>query len=81
MNPHYTQAFLPGPSMGQRAAGMALMSQDDLSDLLDKDDVQLMAHELAHQWWGVTVGIKSWSDFRLNEGFAEFMSDAYIEKH
>ena len=81
MNPHYTQAFLPRPSMGQEAAGMALMSQDDLSDLLDKDDVRLMAHELAHQWWGVTVGIRSWSDFWLNEGFAEFMSDAYIEKH
>ncbi len=81
MNSHYTQAFLPGPSMGQEAAGMALMSQDDLADLAAKDDVQLMAHELAHQWWGVTLGIRSWSDFWLNEGFAEFMSDAYIEKH
>jgi aminopeptidase N len=81
MNPHYTQAFLPGPSMGQEAAGMAIMSQDDLTDLAAKDDVQLMAHELAHQWWGVTLGIRSWSDFWLNEGFAEFMSDAYIEKH
>ena len=81
MNSHYTQAFLPGPGVGQEAAGMALMSQQDLSDLADKDDVQLMAHELAHQWWGVTLGIRSWSDFWLNEGFAEFMSDAYIEKH
>jgi aminopeptidase N len=81
MNAHYTQVFLPGPSMGQEAAGMALMSQDDLGDLADKDNVQLMAHELAHQWWGVTVGIRSWSDFWLNEGFAEFMSDAYIEKY
>lgn len=81
MNPHYTQAFLPGPSMGQEAAGMALMSQDDLSDLAAKDNVQLMAHEFAHQWWGVTLGIRSWSDFWLNEGFAEFMSVAYIEKH
>jgi len=81
MNSHYTQVFLPGPSMGQEAAGMALMSQDDLGDLADKDNVQLMAHELAHQWWGVTVGIRSWSDFWLNEGFAEFMSDAYIEKY
>jgi aminopeptidase N len=81
MNAHYTQAFLPGPSMGQEAAGMALMSQDDLADLAAKDDVKLMAHELAHQWWGVTLGIRSWSDFWLNEGFAEFMSDAYIEKH
>jgi aminopeptidase N len=81
MNAHYTQAFLPGPSMGQEAAGMALMSQDDLADLVAKDDVKLMAHELAHQWWGVTLGIRSWSDFWLNEGIAEFMSDAYIEKH
>jgi len=81
MNPHCTQAFLPGPSMGQEAAGMALMSQDDLADLSAKDNVQLMAHELAHQWWGVTLGIRSWSDFWLNEGFAEFMSDAYIERH
>ena len=81
MNSRYTQVFLPGPSMGQEAAGMALMSQDDLGDLADKDNVQLMAHELAHQWWGVTVGIRSWSDFWLNEGFAEFMSDAYIEKY
>jgi aminopeptidase N len=81
INSHYTEAFLPGPSMGQEAAGLALMSQADLSDLVDKDDVQLIAHELAHQWWGVTVGIRSWSDFWLNEGFAEFMSDAYIESH
>jgi len=74
MNPHYTQAFLPGPSMGQEAAGMALMSQDDLTDLAAKDEVQLMAHELAHQWWGVTLGIRSWSDFWLNEGFRNTMS-------
>src|SRR6202158_5791882 len=45
MNPRYTQAFLPGPSMGQEAAGMALMSQDDLADLSAKDNVQLMAHD------------------------------------
>ena len=81
MSSHYTQAFLPGPSMGQEAAGMALLSQDDMTDLVDKDEVKLMAHELAHQWWGVTVGIRSWSDFWLNEGFAEFLSIAYIEKH
>jgi aminopeptidase N len=83
LDPRYTQAFLPvgHAGFGQEAAGMALMSEEYLPELSEKDDAQLMAHELAHQWWGVLVGIRSWSDFWLNEGFAEFMSDAYIEKH
>jgi aminopeptidase N len=46
-----------------------------------KDDVNLMAHEMAHQWWGALVGIRSWSDFWLNEGMADFMADAYLEQH
>src|SRR5262249_39296873 len=83
LDPRYAQTFLPalGRGFGQETAAMALMSENYLRDLEDKDEVQLMAHEMAHQWWGVLVGIRSWSDFWLNEGFAEFMSDAYIEKH
>ncbi|MGH9646208.1 MAG: M1 family aminopeptidase, partial [Bryobacteraceae bacterium] len=81
INSQYVQAFLPGGEIGQEAAGLALMSDSDLRDLETKDDVALMAHEAAHQWWGVLVGIRSWSDFWLNEGLAEFMADAYLEEH
>jgi aminopeptidase N len=76
----YAQVFL-GADIAQEAAGMALMSAKYLDELESKDDVTLLAHELAHQWWGVSVGIRSWSDFWLNEGMAEFMADAYLEEH
>jgi aminopeptidase N len=77
---HYAQAFLPS-GIEQEAAGIALMPEKYLPKLETQDNMILMAHEMAHQWWGALVGIRSWSDFWLNEGMADFMADAYVEKH
>lgn len=44
------------------------------------NQVDLVAHELAHQWFGDFVTCADWSDAWLNEGFATYFQALYVEK-
>lgn len=43
--------------------------------------VELMGHEIAHQWFGDSVAIKTWADVWLSEGFANYFEGVFVEHH
>jgi len=76
----YTEVFTSS-EIAQEADQFTLLSEGYFADLADHpDDSWLLAHELAHQWWGISVTCADWSDFWLNEGIATYMAEAFLEK-
>jgi len=53
--------------------GAALITGDHQNDAV-------LAHELAHQWFGDYVSVRSWSDVWLNEGFATYAAALWQER-
>ena len=47
---------------------------------LDYSSDPLVAHELAHQWWGDLVSFRDWSHAWLSEGFATYFEMVYEEQ-
>ncbi len=59
-----------GHAQWGRGGGMEHQTMSFMSDL----DFTLMAHELAHQWYGDKITCGSWQDIWLNEGFATYFT-------
>jgi aminopeptidase N len=76
----YTQ-ILARREPKQEAAAFTLLPEDYGQTLLSHpDDLWLLVHEFAHQWYGIGIACRDWSDFWLNEGLATFLADVFLEQ-
>ncbi|MBI5498379.1 MAG: HEAT repeat domain-containing protein [Deltaproteobacteria bacterium] len=67
---------------GMENAGATTLMDRTLHDArahLDFSSEELVAHELAHQWFGDLVTCRTWSEGWLNEGFATYFAALWME--
>jgi len=46
---------------------------------MDFPSLGIVSHELAHQWWGDLVTLRTWSEAWINESFATYCDYLYLE--
>lgn len=82
--PKYSQVavqnFIAGGMENISATTQTDSTLHDEREHLDRDSQGLVAHELAHQWWGDYLTCRTWRHLWLNEGFAQYFDALYQEK-
>jgi aminopeptidase N len=75
----YDQAFVPEFTMGAMENPGCVTFRDDLvfraavSEARRELRAVIIAHEMAHMWFGDLVTMRWWDDLWLNESFAEYL--------
>ena len=62
---------------GMENAAAIFYSEEAVAD--ETDDTPLLAHEIAHQWYGNTVTEADWPHLWLSEGVATYLTALYLE--
>ncbi len=79
----YGQIILQDHFGGMENTGATTLSDNatvyDERVRIDESPVSLLAHELAHQWWGDVVTCRDFRHAWLNESFATYFDPLYFE--
>jgi aminopeptidase N len=79
----FHNTFTPYPFMNEKYGhvqfGFGGGQEHQTSTFIVSTDESLMAHELAHQWFGNKITCRSFQDIWLNEGFATYLAAYHME--
>lgn len=71
----YDQVISPKMGGGAEATSATILGQGLIHDRRAEQDFSaqgIIAHEIAHQWWGDLITLRTWSHAWLNESFATY---------
>jgi aminopeptidase N len=71
--------FVTGGMENVSATTQTDLTLHDARSHLERDSDGLVAHELAHQWWGDLLTCNGWRHLWLNEGFATYFTALWVE--
>ena len=66
--------------LAMETQGKPLFSRQDLDGSVGYFQHLLLAHEMAHQWFGDAVSPATWDDIWLNEGWATYAEWMWLER-